>query len=68
MELADYRRQRGVEPDMVMDDLQFVRTLITYAVSRAAALSAGLTAFFLVAGIILSTLGNLVGAGSSGSR
>ncbi|MBM0228217.1 hypothetical protein [Micromonospora sp. ATA51] len=58
---ADYRRQRGVEPDMTWGDVQFVRTLITYAITRSAARSAVATVFFLTAGVVFSTAGNLLG-------
>ncbi|WP_446212163.1 hypothetical protein [Micromonospora sp. IBSANI012] len=57
---AEYRRQRGVEPDMTMRDLMFVRTLITHAISRSSARSALATVAFLALGVILSTAGNLV--------
>ncbi|WP_435124614.1 hypothetical protein [Micromonospora tulbaghiae] len=56
----EYRRQRGVEPDMTNRDVMFVRTLITYAISRSAARSALATVAFLALGVVLSTAGNLV--------
>lgn len=59
-ELEEYRRQRGVEPDMIWDDVPFVRTLITYAVSGAAASSALATVVFLAVGVVFSTAGNLL--------
>ncbi|MFI7430171.1 hypothetical protein ACIBPB_24520 [Micromonospora sp. NPDC049836] len=57
---AEYRRQRGVEPDMTWGDVMFVRTLITYAISRESARSALATVVFLGLGVVLSTAGNLV--------
>lgn len=62
-ELAEYRQQHGLEPEATWDDIWYIKTLITYLISRSAALSAGLTVGFLFAGIVLSTLGNLL-AGS----
>ncbi|MGK5741556.1 hypothetical protein [Micromonospora sp. URMC 103] len=56
----EYRRARGVEPDMTWGDVLFVRTLITEAISRSAARSALATVAFLALGVVLSTAGNLV--------
>ncbi|MGS2619618.1 hypothetical protein ACVCAH_34805 [Micromonospora sp. LZ34] len=56
----EYRRQRGVEPDMTGRDVMFVRTLITYGISRSAVTSAAATVAFLSLGVALSTAGNLV--------
>ncbi|MEH0821507.1 MULTISPECIES: hypothetical protein [unclassified Micromonospora] len=56
----EYRSQRGVEPDMTNRDVMFVRTWITYAISRSAARSALTTVAFLALGVVLSTAGNLV--------
>ncbi|WP_433318641.1 hypothetical protein [Micromonospora chersina] len=56
----EYRRERGVEPDMTWGYVMFVRTLITEAISRSAARSAMATVAFLALGVILSTAGNLV--------
>lgn len=59
-EMDEYRRRHGVEPDMTWSDVGFVRMLITYGVSRAAAGSAAATVAFLAVGVILSTAGNLL--------
>ncbi|MFU8873177.1 hypothetical protein [Micromonospora sp. SL4-19] len=61
---AEYRRGRGVEPDMTWGYVPFVRTLITEAISRSAARSALATVFFLAAGVVLSTAASLVDTNS----
>lgn len=59
-EMAAYRDERGLRPDDVTwDDVRYLKTLITYLVSRSAAVSAAFTVSFFVAGTILSTLGSI---------